>query len=130
MNRRLFRFGRVTSDDARERASAAAAEAFIRFVDRTAFGAIRGQSSPTPGTEKPSFAIFPTALCATHKTPFIARSAELVEQGLGVLEVGGVEAFGKPVVDFGEHRAGFIATSGIAQQPGKTRGRAQFPPSR
>ena len=32
-------------------------------------------------------------------------AVQLVEQRLGVFEVGGVEAFGEPVVDVGEHRA-------------------------
>ncbi len=31
--------------------------------------------------------------------------AQFVEQRLGVLQVGGVEALGDPVVDFGERRA-------------------------
>ena len=30
---------------------------------------------------------------------------QFLEQRLGVLEIGGVEAFGEPVVDIGEHRA-------------------------
>ena len=38
-------------------------------------------------------------------------SAQLVEQRLGVFQVGGVEAFGEPVVDFGEHRARLVATT-------------------
>jgi len=36
---------------------------------------------------------------------------ELIEQGFGVLQVGGVEALGEPVIDFGEHRARFVATA-------------------
>jgi hypothetical protein len=34
---------------------------------------------------------------------------QFVEQRLGFLEVGGVEALGEPVVDLGEHRARFVA---------------------
>ena len=34
---------------------------------------------------------------------------QFVEQRLGFLQVGGVEALGEPVVDFGEHRARFVA---------------------
>src|SRR5262249_15774868 len=34
------------------------------------------------------------------------RAAQLLEERLGVLQIGGVEALGEPVVDFGEHRAG------------------------
>ena len=35
--------------------------------------------------------------------------AQLVEQSFRVLQIGGVEAFGEPVVDFGEHRARIAA---------------------
>jgi len=35
---------------------------------------------------------------------------QLFKQGLGVFQVGGIEAFGEPVVDLGEHRAGLVAT--------------------
>src|SRR5271156_2047552 len=34
-------------------------------------------------------------------------SGQLVEQRLRIFQVGGVEAFGEPVVDFRENRAGF-----------------------
>ena len=34
---------------------------------------------------------------------------QLIEQRLGVLQVGSVEAFGEPVVDFAEHHARFVA---------------------
>src|ERR1700758_2205866 len=33
---------------------------------------------------------------------------KFVEQPLGILQVGGVEAFGEPGVDFGEHRARLV----------------------
>jgi hypothetical protein len=36
-------------------------------------------------------------------------SREFVEQRLGVPQVGGIEAFGEPAVDFGENRAGLFA---------------------
>jgi hypothetical protein len=41
-------------------------------------------------------------------------TGQVVEQRLGVDEVGGVEALGEPVVDVGEHRAGFVAPVRIA----------------
>src|SRR5215469_6685040 len=53
-------------------------------------------------------------------------TAQLVEQRLGVLEVGGVEAFGEPVVDFGEHHTRFVAAIGVAQEPRERCGCAQF----
>ena len=46
-------------------------------------------------------------------------SGQLAEQRLGVFEVGGVEALGEPVVDFGEHRVRLVATIAVAQQPGE-----------
>ena len=41
---------------------------------------------------------------------------QLIDQDLCVLQIGGIEAFGEPVVDFGEHRARLIAAIGVAQQ--------------
>ena len=52
---------------------------------------------------------------------------QLVEQRLGVFQVGGVEALGEPVVDFGEHRARFVATTLRCEQPREARRRAQLP---
>jgi hypothetical protein len=53
---------------------------------------------------------------APHVGQFTSRT-QLVEQRLGVLQVGGIEAFGEPVVDAGEHRAGFVATPLRGKQP-------------
>jgi len=39
------------------------------------------------------------------------QGAQLIQQRLRVLQVCGVEAFGKPVVDINEHRARFIPTA-------------------
>jgi hypothetical protein len=36
---------------------------------------------------------------------------EIVQQRLGVFQIGGVEAFGEPAVDFREHRVGFVAAA-------------------
>src|SRR5215469_12863786 len=41
---------------------------------------------------------------------------QLIEQRLGLLEVGGVKALGEPVVDFAEHRARFVALALRCQQ--------------
>jgi len=35
--------------------------------------------------------------------------SQFVEQRVGLLQVGGIEAFGEPVVDLGEHRASVLA---------------------
>ena len=55
------------------------------------------------------------------------RSSQLIEQGLGLLQVEGVEAFGEPAVDRGEKIAGLLPFAVVAPQPGQARRRAQFP---
>ena len=50
-------------------------------------------------------------------------SAQFGEQRLSLFQIGGVEAFGEPVVDFGEHRARFVAAASIAQQAGEAHSR-------
>ena len=53
-----------------------------------------------------------------HRSPV---SCQFIEHRLGAFQVGGVEALGRPVVDFGEHRARFVAAAGIAEQPREAR---------
>src|SRR5262245_42816111 len=74
--------------------------------------------------ELSAFAVFSAALDALQ-----LLVAQLVEQRRRILQIGGVEAFGEPVVDLGEHRACLIAAAGVAQQSGKADRRAQLPPS-
>src|SRR5215469_11128594 len=52
--------------------------------------------------------------------------SQLLQQRLGVLQIGGVEALGEPVVDLGEHRTRIVKAIRIAQQSRKARCRAQF----
>src|ERR1700680_2274828 len=49
-----------------------------------------------------------------------------VEQSLGVLQIGGIEAFGEPIVDFGEHCARFVAPAYVAEQSCQTHQRSQL----
>ena len=56
--------------------------------------------------------------------------AQLIEQCRGILEVGGVETFSEPAVNFGEHRPRFIAIPLLDQRSRQARCRTQFPPSR
>ena len=49
-----------------------------------------------------------------------SSGAQLVQQRLGVLQIGGVEAFGEPVVDLGDHRARLVAPIGVAHEPRET----------
>ena len=51
--------------------------------------------------------------------------AHLIEQRLRVLQVGGVEALGEPVVDIGEHRARLVAAVSVAQQARERGSRGQ-----
>jgi hypothetical protein len=53
---------------------------------------------------------------APHVGQFTSRT-QLVEQRLGVFQVGGVEAFGEPAVDFGQHRARLVAFALFVEQP-------------
>jgi len=45
-----------------------------------------------------------------------ALAAQLVEQRLGVFQIGCVEAFSEPVVDFGKRGARFFATPVVCEQ--------------
>ena len=56
--------------------------------------------------------------------------AQFVQQCLCVLQVGGVEALGEPVVDFGEHRARLITAASASKQTSEACGRPQLPPLR
>ena len=52
--------------------------------------------------------------------------AQLIEQRLGLFQIGGIEAFGEPVVDRGEHRARFSGTALSREQTAEAGGRAQL----
>ena len=51
---------------------------------------------------------------------------QLVEQRLRVFQIGGVEAFGEPVVNLGKLLAGLLATTSITQQSGEASRRAEL----
>src|SRR5260370_657888 len=92
----------------------------------------RQQSSseePIIGAKKSAMGPEPPArfslLHLGHSMKLLLR--QLLEQRLGILEVGGVEALGEPVVDFTEHRARLVAAALLREQPREARGRAQFP---
>src|SRR5215472_1722778 len=73
----------------------------------------------------------PSRLSLSHFEQRILRmhrlGAQLVEQRLSLFQIGGVEAFGETVVDFGEHRARLITTALRGEQACKAGARAQFP---
>jgi hypothetical protein len=72
---------------------------------RTARETTVRQRSPALGAELLARDSFGPAFSATH------LGAQLVEQRLGVLQIGGVEALGEPVVDLGEHCAPIVAVT-------------------
>ena len=51
---------------------------------------------------------------------------QLVEQGLCVLQVDGIEPLGEPAVDVGEHLAGLVTVAGSCEQTGEARRCAQL----
>ena len=53
-------------------------------------------------------------------------SAQLVEQHLGVLEVGGLEALGEPVVDRREQVVGLPSVAAVGVEPGEITGGAKL----
>jgi hypothetical protein len=53
-------------------------------------------------------------------------SAQLVEQHLGVLEIGGVEALGEPAIDGGEQLVSLAAFTLVGPQAGEAGRRAQL----
>ena len=63
---------------------------------------------------------------AVIRTTRISSSRQLIEQRLRLLQVGGVEAFGKPAIDRGDEVAGFGAPALLAPQPGEIADGAQF----
>jgi len=107
----------------RKRRGALAAELEAGRILETTFGANRRQRVGTLPAELHTFRILKPALAAAHD-PLCRRSdAELVEQSLCVLEVGGVEALGEPAVDVREHRAPLVAAAGVTEEsrePGRS----------
>ena len=47
----------------------------------------------------------------------VIESAQLIDQRLRFLQIGGIEAFSEPVVDRSEHRARLVATVLFDEQP-------------
>jgi hypothetical protein len=63
----------------------------------------------------------------TGRTAFLPPrrlSGQFVEQRLGVLEVGGLETFGKPAVDFSKQLTGFFSLALLLPQPAQAHYRA------
>jgi len=68
---------------------------------------------PALDTEQCIGGVVVVALLAQHCRLF----RQLMEQRLGVLQVGGIEALGEPAVDFSEHRARLGAAALLVEEP-------------
>jgi hypothetical protein len=55
-----------------------------------------------------------------------ARSGQLFQQHLGLLQVDGVKALGEPVVDWRQELSGFGPLALLLPQPAQTHGRPQL----
>src|SRR5215469_7136628 len=100
----------------------------------------RAMPRPMPRAPPVMNAVFPSMRSMTHlqdvpigataqKSTPCCRSLlvpQLVEQSLGVLQVGGVKALGEPVVDIAEHCARLVTAPSVAQQACEAGGRAQL----
>ena len=63
-------------------------------------------------------------LCQQHQKRL---TAQFVEQRLGLFQIGGIETFGEPVVDLGEHRVRLATTSFAVEQVCEAHRGAQLP---
>jgi hypothetical protein len=71
----------------------------------------------------------PVELLLCTYSPFRGnrRLSELVEQRLGLFEIGGIEAFGKPAEDWGEQCHRLLRPAPLSPQAGEADRTAQFP---
>jgi hypothetical protein len=100
--------------------AAITAEFFVRLDRCAAFWASGCEEDPAIRTEFTPLAIIAAAFRTAHIPPNERLRAQLIEQRLGIFQIGQVEAFGEPIVDFAQHRARFIAAVGVAEQARKT----------
>ena len=64
-------------------------------------------------------------ICSYSSLRGNGRLGQLVEQRLGLFEVGGVEAFGKPGVDWGEQGDRLLLPALLSAQAGEAHGTAR-----
>src|SRR5216683_681904 len=127
---RIFSQGccRYPSLDRRaQRTTALPAKPGARSIVESAFRAARHRLKRRAAVvaEFQSLGIFGSAM-STVISP--SRSTtQFVEQRLGVLEIGGVEAFGEPGVDFHQHCMPLVAPAVLCEHAREARRCAQFP---
>jgi len=87
---------------------------FLRIIGRVGY-----QLGPGPGWRRLGCLCcirkFDRATFHTAHIPHPGLGGQFLQQRLGLLEVGGVEAFGEPVVDFGQRGVRLVAAIGITQ---------------
>ena len=66
-------------------------------------------------------------LCPYSSLRGNGRLGQVVEQRLGLFEVGGIEAFGKPAEDWGEQGSRLLRPALLSAQAGEAHRTAQFP---
>src|SRR5262249_4988246 len=106
-----------------ERSAAFSAELRALRIREGARRASQLELSPTLSAKDCVSEILGVALGAQHR----GSCAQLIEQRLRVLQVGGVEALGKPVVDSTQYCARLVATICVAKEACKAGGRPQLP---
>jgi hypothetical protein len=67
------------------------------------------------------------ASCEPNRGGYLVQ---LIEERLGVLQIRGVETFGKPVVDVGEHRVRLVNATLFRKQSGQAQRSAELAPLR
>jgi len=106
-----------------ERGAAFSAELRALWIRDRARRAPQLELGATLGAEHRVHEILGIAFGAPH----CGLRTKLVEQRLGLFQVGCVEAFGEPVVDFREHRARFVAFALPREEAREARRGAQLP---
>src|SRR6516225_6240762 len=95
-----------------ERGSALTAKPFARQVVRAAYRTTVGKRRTTATAESLVLRVVAPAFRTAHISPIERLYAQLIEQRLGIFQIGGIEALSQPVVDFTEHHARLVATVG------------------
>jgi hypothetical protein len=97
-----------------------AARLWIRLIGRIASAEAQRSAAASKPCQRMPNPISP----AVSDTKALAT--QFVKQRLSLLQIGSVEAFGEPVVNFRQHSARFVALPLLREQSREARRRAQF----
>jgi hypothetical protein len=100
------------------------AEAFVRLDRGAAFWAEGNKGCPAIRTEFAPFPIIAATLRTAHIPPISELHAQLIQQRLGLFEVGGIEAFAEPAINLAKRRPRLSAFALFNEQAGQARCRA------